>query len=44
MKAKIILNVTAIIIYSVGCLAQNSPVETQKPNTDYSLLKQDKQE
>ena len=39
MKAKIILNVTAIIIYSVGCLAQNSPVETQKPNTDYKPAK-----
>jgi len=39
MKAKIILNVTAIIIYSVGCLAQNSPVETQKPNTDYKSAK-----
>ena len=39
MKAKIILSVTAVIIYSVGCLAQNSPVETQKPNTDYKPAK-----
>jgi len=39
MKAKIILSVTAVIIYSVGCLAQNSPVETQKPNTDYKSAK-----
>ncbi len=35
MKAKIILSVTAVIIYSAGCLAQNPPVETQNPNTDY---------
>ena len=39
MKAKIILSVTAVIIYSVGCLAQNPPVETQKPNTDYKPAK-----
>ena len=39
MKAKIILSVTAVIIYSVGCLAQNSPVETQKPNSDYKPAK-----
>jgi glucose/arabinose dehydrogenase len=39
MKAKIILNVTAAIIYSVGCLAQNSPVETQNANTDYKPAK-----
>jgi len=35
MKVKIILSITAIIIYSVGCSAQNPPVETQKPNSDY---------
>jgi len=35
MKAKIILSITALIIYSVGCLAQNPPVETLKPNSDY---------
>ena len=35
MKVKIILFVAAIIIYSVGCSAQNPPVETQKPNSDY---------
>jgi glucose/arabinose dehydrogenase len=35
MKAKIIVSVTVFIIYSFGCLAQNSPVETKKPNTDY---------
>jgi len=39
MKAKIILSVSAVIIYSVGCLAQNPPVETQKPNTDYKSAK-----
>ena len=39
MKAKIILSVTAVIIYSVGCLAQNSPVETQNPNSDYKPAK-----
>jgi len=39
MKAKIILSVTAVIFYSVGCLAQNQPVETQKPNTDYKSAK-----
>src|SRR6187431_1962899 len=38
MKAKI-LSITAVIIYSVGCLAQNSPVETQNPNTDYKPAK-----
>ncbi|HEX3165838.1 MAG TPA: PQQ-dependent sugar dehydrogenase [Chitinophagaceae bacterium] len=38
MKVKIILSVAAII-YSVGCLAQNSPVETQNPNTDYKPAK-----
>ena len=39
MKAKIILSIPAVIIYSVGCLAQNPPVETQKPNTDYKSAK-----
>ncbi|HMK20672.1 MAG TPA: PQQ-dependent sugar dehydrogenase [Chitinophagaceae bacterium] len=39
MKVKIILSVTAVIICSVGCLAQNPPVETQKPNTDYKPAK-----
>ena len=39
MKAKTILTVTAVIIYSVGSLAQNSPVETQKPNSDYKSAK-----
>ena len=39
MKAKIIVSITAVIIYSVGCLAQNSPVETQKPNSDYKPVK-----
>ena len=39
MKAKIILSVTAIFIYSIGCSAQNPPVETQKPNTDYKSAK-----
>ena len=39
MKAKIILNVTAVVIYSFGCLAQNSPVENQKPNSDYKPAK-----
>jgi glucose/arabinose dehydrogenase len=39
MKAKIILNIAAGIIYSVGCLAQNSPVETQNPNSDYKPAK-----
>lgn len=35
MKAKIILGIPAFIIYSIGCSAQNSPVETQSPNTNY---------
>ena len=35
MKAKIILSIPAFIIYSIGCWAQNSPVETQNPNTNY---------
>ena len=39
MKARIILSITAVIIYSVGCLAQNSPVETQKPYSDYKPAK-----
>ena len=39
MKAKIILTVTAVIFYSAGSLAQNSPVETQKPNSDYKSAK-----
>jgi glucose/arabinose dehydrogenase len=39
MKAKIILSVTAVIICSVECSAQNSPVETQNPNSDYKPAK-----
>jgi len=39
MKAKIILSVTTIFIYSIGCSAQNTPVETQKPNSDYKPTK-----
>ena len=39
MKAKIISSITAVIIYSVECLAQNSPVETQNPNSDYKPAK-----
>ena len=39
MKAKIVLSVAAVIIYSVRCLAQDPPVETQKPNTDYKPAK-----
>ena len=39
MKAKIILSVAAVLIYSVGCLAQNPPVETQNPYTDYKPAK-----
>ena len=39
MKAKIIVNIAAGIICSVGCLAQNSPVETQNPNSDYKPAK-----
>ena len=35
MKAKIIFSIPAFIIYSIGCSAQNSPVETQSPNTNY---------
>lgn len=35
MKAKTILSIPAFIIYSIGCSAQNSPVETQSPNTNY---------
>ena len=35
MKAKIIVSITAIIIYSIGCTAQNSPVETQSPSSNY---------
>ena len=35
MKAKIILVIPAFIMYSIGCSAQNSPVETQSPNTNY---------
>ena len=36
MKAKIILSIPAFIIYSIGCSGQNSPVETQSPNTNYT--------
>src|SRR6188474_1639216 len=39
MKAKIILSITAFIIYSAVCLAQNPPVETQNPYTDYKPAK-----
>jgi len=39
MKAKFILSITAICIYSVACLAQNPPVETQNPNSDYKPAK-----
>ena len=39
MKARIILSITVVVIYSVGCLAQNSPVETQNPNSDYKPAK-----
>jgi len=35
MKAKIILSIPAFIIYSITCSGQNSPVETQSPNTNY---------
>ena len=35
MKAKIILSIPVFIIYSMGCSGQNSPVETQNPNTNY---------
>ena len=35
MKAKIFVSIPAFIIYSIGCLSQNSPVETQNPNTNY---------
>jgi PBP1b-binding outer membrane lipoprotein LpoB len=35
MKVKIFASITAVIMFSVGCLAQNPPVETQKPNSDY---------
>ena len=35
MKAKTILSIAAFIIYSIGCSAQNSPVETQSPYTNY---------
>lgn len=35
MKAKIILSIPLFIIYSMGCSGQNSPVETQNPNTNY---------
>ncbi len=35
MKAKIILSIPAFIIFSFGCSGQNSPVETQNPNTNY---------
>src|SRR6185436_6459979 len=35
MKAKIILSIPVFIIYSIACSAQNAPVETQNPNSDY---------
>jgi glucose/arabinose dehydrogenase len=39
MKVKIILSVTAVLIYSIGCLAQDAPVETQSPNSNYKPAK-----
>lgn len=39
MKAKFSLSIAAVIIYSVTCLAQNPPVETQKPNTNYKYAR-----
>ena len=36
MKAKIILSIPAFIIFSIGSSGQNSPVETQSPNTNYT--------
>ena len=36
MKARIILGIPVFIIYSLGCSGQNSPVETQNPNTNYN--------
>ena len=35
MKVKIILSIATAFICSIACTAQNSPVETQNPNTDY---------
>ena len=35
MKAKAILSITALVIFSFGCFGQNSPVETKDANTDY---------
>jgi glucose/arabinose dehydrogenase len=35
MNGKIIVSITVFIIYSIGCSAQNSPVETQNPNSNY---------
>jgi glucose/arabinose dehydrogenase len=35
MKAKILLSIPAFIIFSIECSAQNSPVETQSPNSNY---------
>lgn len=35
MKAKEILSITVLVIYSFGCLGQNSPVETKDANSDY---------
>jgi glucose/arabinose dehydrogenase len=35
MKVKIFSGITVVLIYSIGCIAQNPPVETQKPNSDY---------
>jgi glucose/arabinose dehydrogenase len=35
MKAKIILGIPVFVIYAMGCSGQNSPVETQNPNTNY---------
>ena len=35
MKVKVVLSTAAFVVYSIGCTAQNSPVETQSPNSDY---------
>ena len=35
MKLKIIVSLPVFVIYSMGCSGQNSPVETQNPNSNY---------
>ena len=35
MKLKIIVSLPVVVIYSMGCSGQNSPVETQNPNSNY---------